>query len=67
MPKVIIVADTPFSTVPEAVVVSKTPSSHAASGARITGARPKPATTMPVISPVRPGENHLIEAGVVAQ
>ena len=66
MPRAIMVSETPFSTTPWAFVLAKRSRNHAESGASTTGASPKPATTMPAISPVRCGGNHLMEAGVVA-
>ena len=65
-PSAIIVPGTPCSTTPAALVVANTSRSHAVSGARTTGASPKPATTMPAMRPVRCGGNHLMDAGVVA-
>ena len=66
IPRAIIVADTPCSTTPWALVLANRSRNHAESGASTTGARPKPATTMPAMRPVFCGGNHLIEAGVVA-
>ena len=66
-PREIMVLDIPLIVVPEASVVSKNRSNQEVRGASSTGLMPNPATTMPAMTPVRSGGNHLMEAGVVAE